>query len=191
MFTATDLKQYLYCPRILYYHHCLPAIRPITHKMEAGIRAHDAEATREARRSLRPYGLHAAERHFDVWLESERWGIRGQVDLVLASPDGDETRAWPVEFKLARQVGAHWKSQLAIYALLLEEQWGITADRGYIYLIPSRRAETISLTPALKRRAEAALAQMARIVRDEWMPEPPTSRAKCRDCEFRRFCNDV
>jgi CRISPR-associated exonuclease Cas4 len=191
MFTATDLKQYFYCPRILYYHHCLPRIRPITHKMEAGIQAHEDEATRETRRSLRSYGLQKAERHFDVWLESERWGLHGMVDLVLAGPNGDTSRAWPVEWKLSEQIGEHWKTQLAVYGLLLEEQWGVTSDKGYLYLIPLRRAEEIPLTPRLKKRAEVALAQMTHIAQDEWLPDPPHNRGKCRDCEFRRFCNDV
>ena len=57
MFTVTDLKQYTYCPRIVYYHHCLPAVRPVTYKTEAGVEAGSAEETRELRRSLRPYGL--------------------------------------------------------------------------------------------------------------------------------------
>ncbi|MBA3534903.1 MAG: CRISPR-associated protein Cas4 [Ardenticatenales bacterium] len=191
MFTATDLKQYLYCARILYYHHCLPAIRPVTHKMEAGIRAHEDESTREARRSLRPYNLKTAERHFDVWVESERLGLRGQVDLVLAEPDGLVGQAWVVEFKLASRLGDHWKLQLAAYAMLLEEQWQIKVERGFVYLIPLRRAEPLDLTTRLKRQVEAALAQMSRIAQEEWMPEPPKVQAKCRDCEFRRFCNDV
>jgi CRISPR-associated exonuclease Cas4 len=191
MFTVTDLKQYCYCPRILYYHHCLPAIRPVTHKMKAALSAHEDEAAREVRRSLRPYGLQTAERHFDVWLESKCLGIRGVIDLVLAEPDGAAGHAWPVDFKLSQQTGSHWKTQLAIYALLLEEQWGVKSDRGHLYFIPLRRAEVVKLTPRLKQAARAALAQMSRIARDEWMPEPPQDRAKCRDCEFRRFCNDV
>lgn len=191
MFTATDLKQYLYCPRILYYHHCLPDIRPITYKMEAGIRAHESETGREARRSLRPYGLKEAERHFDVWLESEELGLRGRIDLVLKAPNNDNSRANPVEFKMSYRVHKHWKIQLAAYALLLEEKWNIKAELGYIYLIPQRRAEEIKLSTRLKKRVEKALAQMTNIALKESWPAPPKQLAKCRDCEFRRFCNDV
>lgn len=191
MFTVTDLKQFFFCPRVLYYHHCLPDIRPVTDKMEAGIASHEAENAREARRSLKPYDLATAERHFDVRLQGDKLPIVGVVDMVLAAPNGDERRALPVDFKLADKVPDNWKIQLAIYALLLEEQWGSTADVGFIYLIPQRRAERIALTGALKQRAEAALAQMLTIVLEERVPEPPKPRAKCVDCEFRRFCNDV
>ncbi len=191
MFTATDLKQYLYCPRILYYHHCLPHIRPITYKMEAGIMAHESENVREARRSLRPYGLKEAERLFDIWVESKSLNLCGRIDLVLKAPNGDTDHACPVEFKMSHRTGNHWKIQLAAYGLLLEENWKTKVKQGYIYLIPERRAEPIKLTTRLKKRVEQALAQMTQISYKESWPAPPKQRGKCRNCEFRRFCNDV
>ena len=74
-FRVTDLKQWVYCPRILYYHHCLPDVRPVTYTMEAGIEAGRAEEGREERRSLRAYGLASGEREFNVALRSERLGL--------------------------------------------------------------------------------------------------------------------
>ncbi len=44
---VTDLKQYTFCPRIVFYRYCLPRIRPITYSMEEGIRSHEEEETRE------------------------------------------------------------------------------------------------------------------------------------------------
>ena len=40
LFEVTDLKQYAYCPRIVFYRYCLPKVRPITFLMEEGIRSH-------------------------------------------------------------------------------------------------------------------------------------------------------
>ena len=76
---VTDAKQYAYCPRIVYYHYCLPAVRPLTYKMQAGIAAHTDEREREHRRSLRPYSITDGERFFDVRLFSESLGLRGRV----------------------------------------------------------------------------------------------------------------
>src|SRR6185295_8353740 len=47
LFEVTDLKQWTYCPRVLYYRYCLPEIRPITDLITAGIRSHSDEAGRE------------------------------------------------------------------------------------------------------------------------------------------------
>ena len=59
---VSDLRQYSYCPRIIYYRYCLPQIRPITYKMTAGQAAQESEEQREQRRSLRAYGLQSGER---------------------------------------------------------------------------------------------------------------------------------
>ena len=56
-FEVTDLRQWAYCPRVVYYQYCLPDIRPVTKLMEAGQEEHRAESGREERRSLRTYGL--------------------------------------------------------------------------------------------------------------------------------------
>ena len=127
MFTVTDLKQYTYCPRIVYYHHCLPAVRPVTYKMEAGVEAGSAEETRELRRSLRPYGLGHGERHLDVWLRSESWGLRGRADLVIDTDDNASGRREliPVDFKFSPgRLGANIRLQLLAYGVLVEEASG-------------------------------------------------------------------
>lgn len=191
MFTVSDLKQYFYCPRVTFYGHCLADVRPTTDKMEAGRAAHEVEALREHRRSLQPYGVKAAERRFDVALASEAVGLSGQIDLVLLDPDGAEGVAWPVDFKFTSQKGPHFELQLVAYALLLEECWQRRVERAYLYLIPLRRAEMVPVRPAAKRRVREALAQMQQMIIEERMPPPPKARAKCLDCEFRRFCNDV
>ncbi|RLC59491.1 MAG: CRISPR-associated protein Cas4, partial [Chloroflexota bacterium] len=82
IFTVTDLKQYAYCPRVVFYTYCLPLLRPTTFKMEAGIAAHEKAREQERRRTLSAYGLVEGKRHFDIWVESPILGLRGRVDLV-------------------------------------------------------------------------------------------------------------
>jgi CRISPR-associated exonuclease Cas4 len=194
MFTVTDLKQYTYCPRIVYYHHCLPAVRPVTYKMEAGSEAGDLEEMRELRRSLRPYGLERGERHLDVALSSERWGLRGRADLVIDTDDNPSgaRELIPVDFKLSPgRLGDNLRVQVLAYGVMLEETWGVPARRGFVYFIPARRAVEVPFTPELRARFEAALAVMRDIVERERMPPPVRARTRCEACEFRRFCNDV
>lgn len=191
---VTDLKQYAYCPRIVFYHYCLPAVRPVTFKMEAGIEAHQAEAEREDRRSLRPYGLATGERFFDVRLDDGEMGVRGRLDMVIASPNraAPDAELIPVEYKLSeRAPGRHFKVQLAMYAILLESNWQQPVRRGFIYLIPTRTALPVPITSALRRQARQQIDAIRAMVMAERIPEPPASRRPCVSCEFRRFCNDV
>ena len=85
---VTDLKQYDYCPRIVYYAYCLPAVRPLTYKMEAGLAAQDQTEALEERRSLRAYGVTQGERHFNVTVTSPHLGYTGQIDMVIDTSEG-------------------------------------------------------------------------------------------------------
>lgn len=187
LFTITDLKQYIYCPRIFYFHACLPHIRPTTYNMQAGIEAHRAEENRAARRSLRMYDETAGERFFNVAVESKQWRVTGKIDEVVDTG----TELIPVDYKLATRAAFHYKVQLAAYALLLEETQTVIVRRGFLVFIPLRQAEDVRITPHLRRIAHAALDAMVDIQLTEQIPDPTEHRRRCSDCEFRRFCNDV
>lgn len=187
-FAVSDLKQWVYCPRILYYQLCLPDVRPVTHKMQAGIEAGRAEEGREERRSLRAYGLAAGEREFSVPIHSARLGLRGEIDMVITTPEGE---VMPVDYKLAKIAGPHFKLQLAAYGLMLEETRSVTVRRGFLYYIPLRRAESVPIDRRLREKLAAALAEMRAMLEGEQMPAPTPHLRKCVACEFRRFCNDV
>lgn len=192
-FEVTDLRQWAYCPRVVYYQYCMPDIRPMTNLMIAGMEEHRAESGREERRSLRAYGLKQGERFFDVLLRSETLGLRGRVDLVIAIPDRQHaTEVVVVEYKSTEGKAApHVKLQLTAYALMIEEAWGIPVKRGFIYHMPERKAEAVAISAALRERVCAAVAAIRATVDHERMPAPPASRRQCAVCEFRRFCNDV
>lgn len=185
---VTDIKQFRTCQRVVFYRYCLPRVRPITGKMEEGITRHREEVGREERRSLRAYGLSTGERHFDVVLRSTTLGLVGQLDLVITTVD----EAIPVEYKLSdRPPGPHVKAQLAAYALLVEEQWGLPVRRAFSYLLPLRKAVEIALTVRQRNEVCTSITRIRTMIEHERMPEPPNNQALCVSCEFRRFCNDV
>lgn len=193
-FRVSDLKQYFFCPRVVYYHQCLPKVRPTTFKMQMGTEEGRAEHAREERRSLRAYGLKRGERFFDVALYSEQLGLRGRLDMAIRTDENAEGmwEAIPVDYKLTPgRIVTHFALQVVAYGMLLEEAWGIPSRRGFLYLIPSRRARLIAITPDQRERVRQAAKAMRDIALYERMPPPPKKRGKCAICEFRRFCNDV
>jgi CRISPR-associated exonuclease Cas4 len=108
--------------------------------------------------------------------------------VITVTGDGELI---PVDYKLSRIAGAHFQLQVAVYGILLEEMRGVTVRRGFVYLIPLRRAEEVKIDPRLRAKALKAVEAMRRIVEREEMPAPVKNRGKCVACEFRRFCNDV
>ena len=188
MLLVSDLRQYTYCPRIVFYRYCLPTVRPTTFKMEAGQVAHRDEADREKRRSLRTYRLGDGERVFDEWLEDEELGLRGKLDMAITRRD----EVIPVEYKHSPgRLGHHVILQLVGYGLLLERWRGVPAQRGFVYYIPARRAREIPFDVDLKREVHDLVTGIEAMVEAERTPPPTPQRSRCEICEFRRFCNDV
>ena len=190
-FRVSDFKQWVYCPRVLYYLYCLPDVRPVTYKMRAGTEAGEHTEELEERRSLRAYGLSQGERQYNVALSSMKLGLRGKADMVIRTDEGGAGEVIPVDFKDSDKAGPHFALQLVAYALLLEEAWGCEVRRGFLYMIPLRHAEEVRIDRRLRARFANALAQMMTMLNKETMPEPTPQLNKCVVCEFRRFCNDV
>ncbi len=189
-FKVIDLKQYVYCPRIFYYHTVLPRIRPITYKMEAGIAAHDEAEEKEKRRNLRSYGLREGTRHFNVRLYDRELGLSGEIDMLIETKD----ELIPIDYKAATRKGEHFEVQLMAYGRLLESTWpdsSKSVKRGFLYLIPRRKAIEIPFTRGLRRQLTSALKTMQTIAKSQQMPKATRQRRRCVECEFRRFCNDV
>lgn len=188
MFTVTDIKQYSYCPRVVFYERCLPHLRPRTYKMDAGRDAHEAEERRAIRRNLSKYEVKAGKRFFNVSLTSHTLNLTGNLDEVVQTT---ENEVFPVDYKLAKKVSPNHRLQLAAYALLLEEIEQVQVQRGFIYLIISRLTVEVPFTPSLRDEIRALLERIQKMVIQEEMPSPTQHKGHCLSCEFRRFCNDV
>jgi CRISPR-associated exonuclease Cas4 len=187
MLRVNDLKQYDYCPRVVYYQYVMPAERKSTFKMEHGKAAEARLDALEQRRTVRRYRLSDGRRHFHVWLTCEKLGLSGKLDLLIESSSG----WYPVDFKeTTGAVRTNHRLQLCGYALLVEERYGCSIGEGFIYLIPSNRVEPVVLTDQLKAETLVALNHMRAMIMAQRMPEA-TVRARCMDCEYRNYCGDV
>lgn len=191
IFRVTDLKQWVYCPRILYYHYCLPDVRPTTYKMKAGVKAGRKEEDRSKRRSLRLYGIQEGRKAYDHRLSSPSLGLRGKVDMVIWRWNEEDTEVIPVDYKLSRRLGKHFKLQIVAYGAMLEEEECIPSCRGFLYSIPKREVLEVPFTAKLKNELQESLDLMKTMHRSERIPAPTPHRKKCVNCEFRRYCNDT
>jgi CRISPR-associated exonuclease Cas4 len=186
--TATDLKQWAYCPRIPFYRYVLPVRPAPTYKMQRGKDIQAAVEALERRRGFRPYGKRDGERRFGLWLHSERLGISGKLDLLILTADA----CYPVDFKDTEGgPRRNHRLQLAAYALLAEEAFERPAPDGFIYLVPEKRVVGLELSEADREEVRVAIREMRRMIQREELPAPTTVRARCAACEFRNYCRDI
>lgn len=188
LFTVTDLKQYTYCPRVVFYEQCLPHVRPRTYKMDAGKEAHETEQKRAVRRGFSKYEVTHGERIFDVSFTVPELHLTGTLDEIVHTDDG---ALIPVDYKLAKRVGKNHRIQLTAYALLIEHSEGCHISHGFVHLIPLREAVKVNITESLRQEVSDMLEQMKIMVTSESFPDPTPNIRHCLGCEFRRFCNDI
>jgi len=186
--TVTDIKQYIYCQRIIYFTYCMPVEVTKTYKMKFGKEEHDRAEELEKRRTLQRYGLEDGEKRYSVRLDSKRLGLRGKLDLLVVN----KKEYVPIELKYSsREPGLHHKYQLTAYVLLVEEEFKTSVRRGIIHLIPSKESFEVKITPNLRRKAKGLIEEIRELVTLERMPDPVRERGKCKDCEYQNFCGDV
>lgn len=186
--TATDLKQWAYCPRIPFYRYVLPVRPAPTYKMQRGKDVQAAVEALERRRGFRAYGRREGERRFGLWLHSDRLGLSGKLDLLILTPEA----CYPVDFKDTE--GGPRKNhrlQLAAYALLAEEAFERPAPDGFIYLVPEKRLVGLALTGADRDDVRSAIGGIRRMMGREDFPPATAVRHRCQGCEFRNYCGDV
>lgn len=185
---VVELRQWTYCPRVVYYHLMMSGVARSTYKMEEGLRAQDLIEGLEMRRTLREYGLSEAERQFGVWLTNEKVGLTGKVDLLLKR---NETAA-AVDFKLTSgEVEENHRMQLGGYAVLIESALDLRIPVTFLYRIPDNRVFSVVVDEALKERVRRTLETIRELRTSEELPEPTTVRARCVECEYANYCSDI
>lgn len=185
---VTDIKQYVYCPRIIYFTYVCPVDKKITRKMEYGREAHLKLDKLEKRRTFKRYNFESAERKYHAQLYSQRLGLEGKLDMHLVV--GGEV--FPVEFKYTRKAPSlNHKYQLVAYAMLLEDAYDRPVRYGFLQLHPGGEVTPVEITPNARLYAKDIMDKIRLIVQNESFPSPTQRRARCIDCEYRNYCNDV
>ncbi len=186
---VSDVKQYVYCPRIIYYYYVLPIPRRVTRKMEYGHLEHLEISQLEKRRKLKTYGLLEGNRNFQVFLKSDRFNLHGLLDMMILTAKGE---IYPVEFKHSvSKYGLHQKYQLAAYAMLLEEVYRKPVRYGFLYPVPLKKVIPVEITVSMREHVKKILSAVRNIIDKERMPAYVRSRGRCTDCEFKNYCADL
>jgi CRISPR-associated exonuclease Cas4 len=159
----------------MYVHSEMAVNAPVLEGIQQHERAHAGGVERDGETIIRRR----------VYLWSDRLRVAGFADVV----EEQASELVPIEYKRGRM--GHWLNdhiQLCAQAICLEERMGKPVQRGEIFYWRSRRRVTVDITPELRTRTEAAVAQAFALLEAGRMPPPINQRAKCRDCSLEGIC---
>lgn len=187
MLTATDVMNYNYCPRIIYYIHVLK--RPqITTKKEYKGREKYEEFKTKGKRTKIVKDEPRYPKVFNVKLVSEKLGLKTFADAIMINEKVKE--AYPIQAKYSftpRSIYKTQRIQLMMEATLIEKWFnGFSVPYGFVKFI--RSGELIKVYLNKREEAFNTFKSIRVIITQEMFPEATKYKKRCGDCCFKWFC---
>ncbi len=187
--TPSEVIEYLYCPRFIYFmlYLKIPQNEEQRYKVQLGRVVHQ-EKNSTNKRYLRK-DIDVAERIIEQRLSSETYHIHGIVDEILFLKDGT---AAPLDYKFAEYSGKvynTYKYQLVMYGMLIEENFEKPVQKGYIvYARSKNKLVEVAISKEDRDNVLRVISKIIKIVDKGYYPEPTQYRTRCDDCCYRNVC---
>jgi len=187
--TVSDALEYLFCPRFIFFMHCLGIAQreERRYKVLKGRELH--ESREKVNRDYVRKRLNCIRKENSVYLTSRKYQFKGEVDEVLFLEDGT---AAPMDYKYAEwkdTVYRTHKYQAALYGLLIMEHYGVDVKRGFVcYTRSNHHVEEINFRQEDFEKARHMVSEILMIIQRGYFPEGTKQKARCVDCTYRNVC---
>ena len=187
--TPSVIIEYLFCPRFIYYEHCLgiPQHEEKRFKVLKGREVHEGKERTNVDHLRKRLGC--VRKETAVWLASTRYHIKGEIDEVLFLADGT---CAPLDYKFAEYKEGLFRThkyQSALYGLLIKDNYDREVKKGFICYVRSRHmVKEILFTEALFNEAITIVKEVLKIIQTGYYPRGTKYSASCIDCCYRNIC---
>ncbi len=186
--SASDIINYTYCPRIIYFDYVLKSRQRQTSKTKEARAGHISYSKQSIRNKIvkkQP----KLPRKYNVHLFSEKYNLQAVIDCLFLNG----TEAYPMDFKQSfapRAVYLTQKYQLAAHALLLKER-GYVVQYAYLKYLRDGIVKKVWIKEAHIENVLKSLELIKRVVGEEYFPRPTPYKKRCVDCCFWKICRRV
>lgn len=185
--TPSHIIEYLFCPRFTFFEYVLgvPQNEDKYYKVKRGRDLHDEKLERNKGYLRKRIGV------VTKWEEQYLTNayMRGQVDEVLELEDGSFA---PLDYKFAEykdKLYSTYQQQLFCYALLIEANWNVKVNRGFLVYIRSKhKLLEVPITEADKDLIKESIAKFREIVEQNHYPKATKYKRRCVSCTYRNIC---
>ena len=187
--TISDVLEYLFCPRFIYFMHCLaiPQHQGSRFKVIKGREVHDEKRITNTEYLRKKLGV--VRKEINVFIASKNHNIKGIVDEVLFLEDGT---AAPFEYKYAEFKDAifqTYKFQLVLHAMMIKENYKIDVKKGFICFTRSNNhIEEIIFTEKDFKKGLEIIDEILGIINKGFYPGKSKYKNKCIDCCYSNIC---
>jgi len=188
--TVSDALEYLFCPRFIYFIHCLDIAQreEKRYKVLKGRELH--EIREKVNRDYVRKKLHCTGKEISVYLTSHKNQFKGEVDEVLFLEDGT---AAPLDYKFAeykKTIYRTHKYQSALYGILIMEHFGLEVKKGFLcYTRSNNYVVEIDFKQKDYDTALQIVREILMIIQKGYFPDGTKQKARCVDCTYRNICD--
>ncbi|MBD3256549.1 MAG: CRISPR-associated protein Cas4 [Candidatus Lokiarchaeota archaeon] len=181
-----EIRQYVYCQRIVYFRHVMRAPMKQSYKMEYGTKKH--KKLQQLKNKQEDY----SQKYYNIYLTDAESGLVGLIDYF--EYDGKE--AYPVEIKSGRippknsrnELDDPHKYQATAQAMLIEQNFDFLVRKVRIFYTKSEKYVDYPINIEEKLKVLKIIDNIAKIIETERIPEPTEDQGKCVDCECKLYC---
>jgi CRISPR-associated exonuclease Cas4 len=190
MITVSDVVEYMYCPRFVYFERVLgiPQHEEKREKVIIGRNIH--ELKENINKGYIRKSINAKSKYIGVYLSSKKYRIVGIVDEVVELEDGSYS---PLDYKFAEykdRVFKTHKYQSVLYGLLIKDNFDVEVKRGYVvYVRSGNMVKEIKFNKKDFDDAIAFVNLIFDIIENEEFPDGiKVNKRKCLDCCYKNIC---
>lgn len=190
---VTWIKQYHFCPRIIYFLGVLGVTERTTESMFEGKIKHLREEKLEKRRKTLggDKRTKVKRKWTKLYVASERLGVVGVIDEVVEI-NGKLAIVEVKHSKPTRKPPKHHLYQAVAYAMLAEEALRKPIRHIILRYVPTGETYNIEITEAMKKHVKWTIKQINKIINNEKMPKPPSKpKRQCHGCGWYWICKKV
>ncbi len=184
--SSVDVKEYLYCPRSVYYTRVLGIKKPQTERMRYGKEVQEDIKRLEKRRKtiLMKFKLGNCKIFNKIFKVSE-YGLIASVDYIVNS-NGTPI---PIELKVYNTDNLYTSHeyQVMFQAVTMELALGRIIPECYVYYVESGKIFRIRMNCDKRISVLELVLKIRETIKTGHLPEVRRSR-KCTCCEFRNIC---
>jgi CRISPR-associated exonuclease Cas4 len=187
--TPSVIIEYLFCPRFIYFMHCLniPQHEEKRFKVLMGREVHEKKARLNKKYLRKKIGC--IKRENLIYLVSERYHLKGEVDEVLFLEDG--TLA-PLDYKFTEYKDRLYRThriQSILYGLLITDNYGQEVKKGFLYYIRSKNLiKEIIFSKRDFEKVNNIIREILFIIQDGYFPKATPYKIRCVDCCYKNIC---
>ncbi len=185
--TPSDIIEYLYCPRYIYFMYVLaiPQHEELYYKAMKGREIHEKKL--KVNVDYLRKRLNVIDKKTDVYLTSKN--LRGIIDEILFLSDGT---ASPLDYKFAvynERIFKTYRTQAHCYAKLISENFNKEVKTAYLVFIRSKnKLVEVPITEKGLLEIENHIRSIVKIIDGNIFPRATTSKMKCLTCSYRNLC---